>query len=246
MERCKRKGRGEKSRKEKRGRRRKVREAGEEKDKEKGKAEEKRDERKGRLATCPSMGDVEDAEDSLARARGQGHMCPWLQEDGCGTARVPQEPVQVGGLTALDKGQIQSGTRCLHRGGQAQPSGDCREAEGRHPLEQELWPSAVKLTPSPSSEARSSSLPPHRPQYCFVLFCPWMRVAAAVQPRTLSLGTNQGSLVAHDFPSPRGPGAAGAPSWPSRVNSCHSSPFSPCPYVSGALLFISLTTQSQA
>lgn len=103
---------------------------------------EKRDERKGRLATCPSMGDVEDAEDSLAWARGQGHMCPWLQEDGCGAVRMPQEPVQVGGLTALDKGQIQSGARCPHPGVWVQPSRDCREAGGRGPLQQDggpLW-----------------------------------------------------------------------------------------------------------
>lgn len=142
MEGCKGKGRGEKSRKEKRGRRRKARGAGEEKDEAKWKTGEKRDERKGRLATCPSMGDVEDAENSLARARGQGHMCPWLQEDGCGAVRMPQEPVQVGGLTALDEGQIQSGARRLHAGVWAQPSRDCGEAGGRGPLEQDggpLW-----------------------------------------------------------------------------------------------------------
>lgn len=120
MERCKGKGRGEKNRKEKRGRRRKVRGAGERRVKRFG---GQRDKRQDRQATCPFMGDIEDAEDSLARARGQGHMCPWLQEDGCGAARGPQEPVQVSGFMVLDEGQIESGARRLHPGVGAQCSG---------------------------------------------------------------------------------------------------------------------------
>lgn len=66
-----------------------------------------------RPATLPLMGDVADAEDSLALARGQRHMCPWLQADGSGASCAPQEPVQVGGLMACEEGHIQRVARYL-------------------------------------------------------------------------------------------------------------------------------------
>ena len=198
MERCKGKGRGEKNRKEKRGRRRKVRGAGERRVKRFG---GQRDKRQDRQATCPFMGDIEDAEDSLARARGQGHMCPWLQEDGCGAARGPQEPVQVSGFMVLDEGQIESGARRLHPGVGAQCSGGCREAGGSSPLEQELWPSAARpsLLPHLQDPIPPHSLPttPSTVLFCFV----WMSAGVVVRLEDPVIGTKQGSLVAHDLPS---------------------------------------------
>lgn len=84
---------------------------------------------KNRLATFPLMGDVVDAEDSLALARRQGHLCPWLQRDGSWAPCVPpQEPVQVGGLLAREEGQVQCVARHLQPGVQAQVARDCREA----------------------------------------------------------------------------------------------------------------------
>lgn len=100
---------------------------------------------KDRLATFPLVGDVEDAEDSLAWARCQGHLCPWLQEDGA-PCMAPQEPVQVGGLVAHEEGQVQRVARRLQPGVQAQGAWDCKEAGDRGLLQQELvGPHAAKL-----------------------------------------------------------------------------------------------------
>lgn len=141
------------------------------------------------------MGDVEDTEDSLALARGQGHMRPWLQEDGSGVPCASQEPVQVGGLMARDESEVQHAARHLQPGVQAQGPGDCREAGDRSCWGRNLG----------SSRGLSPHLPPHSlpAQQFLVSFCPWVSMAAAVQPARphLSLGTTQGNVLTHDLPS---------------------------------------------
>lgn len=105
-----------------------------------GEREEERGGRADRPATLPLMGDVADAEDSLALARGQRHMCPWLQADGSGASCAPQEPVQVGGLMAREEGHVQRVARYLQPGVQPQGPGHYREAGDRGCWARNSWP----------------------------------------------------------------------------------------------------------
>lgn len=126
-----------------------------EKRQEEGKARREK-KREARLATCPFVGDVEDAEHSLALARGQGHMHPWLQGVGSGGPWAPQEPVQVGGLVAHKENQVWLVAR--RPGAQAPSLGDCRAAGDRRQEQELMALEAPELSLLPHL---LKSLPPH-------------------------------------------------------------------------------------